>query len=663
MTDGAAQSSMVRLNIELYSVRPARLPADSEPQLVVIVPPPGLEVGAASVRSTLSDAFVMAEQLGAAGEAVRIAAFGITIDGHRPPWSEGRVRLVLTELGAYRTESPVLATRELVPPVEAWLNSLFADLIPEIPDAGHFFASACVRVLQPVFDALPYVRGLHAAHPGARFICTDPHWAGMTVLANLAGETPDPAPPHRGWPLKLYASIAYQLTRALAGQLRNRIRTGPARRRLAQLRPSGEPRDARLWLALWPDWPRVNDHVHATVTAHALRDGTPLGALLCSSLDTGERTEDGRRAEDRSALWPGLGPLDPAKGEAVVEQAVGPLSLSAWISTMGSGARACWRVARRLSAAGPRLRIGPAEIDLQSSLPQLAALATTDVLQALSAAAAVRDLLRRHNFAGRTIVFSSLALIDTATVETMLRAAGATTVDFKHGAGGDGWYGLHETRATYTAVWTRPDEELARQLGQAALLVPPASAPRERRKRARVTNVLLTSGYAHASWGAAGYPLRPFQQELLRAAVLLERARPARFRFRWRPHPADEAGLIAEDVREVPFIERDRATTLDDDLEWADIVLTYGGTTLALAIRAGVPVFVHAPPHVRAYPDIQAVPPERRFFYAQELVPELLRFVDRFEAGEEDVVATDAKLRAAFSDGRSSTAGRGLALP
>lgn len=664
MTDTAAQSSVMRQSIEQHSFRPAGVPLDAEPRSIVIVPPPGFDAGVTHRKRTLADAFAIARPLVAAGEMVRIAAFSATIDGHRPTWTEGNDRLVLTELGAYRAESPVLATRELVPSVEAWLDELFADLIPEVADAGHFYASACQRVLQPLFDALPYARGLHAAHPGARFLCTEPDWPGMTVLASLAGKRTEPTPPHRGWSLKLYGAIAYQLARALAGQVRNRIRAGPARRRLAQLRRSGgDAQDARLWLALWPDWPRVNAHVHATVTAKAVKAGLPLGALLCSSLAAGERTEDGRRVKDHSALWPGLDPLDPAKGDTVVEQCVAPLELGRWLSTMASGVRACWRVARRISAAGPGLRIGPVELNLSSDLQSLAALATTDVLQAVSAAAAVRELLSRHDFAGRTVVFSSLALIDTATVEAMLRAAGATTVDFKHGAGGDGWHGMHETRASFAAVWTRPDEELVRQLGQAALVIPPVTGARGRRRRASVTNVLLISGYAHASWRLVGYPLRPFQQELLRAATLLEQARPGRFRFRWRPHPADDAALVAEDARDVPFVECSTAAALDDDLDWSDAVLTYGGTTMALAIRAAVPVFVHAPPHVQAYPDIQAIPPERRFFYAHELLPKFLRFVDRREVGDDDVLATDRNLCAAFSDEGRTAFECGIALP
>ena len=662
MTETAAQSLLMQRSIERHSVRPPGAALDVEPHTIVIVPPPGYDASITRRRSTLADAFAIARPIAASGEAIRIAAFCVTLECQRPPWTGASNGLVLTELGAYRADSPLLATRELVPAVRAWLDGLFADLIPELSDADHFFASACHRLLQAAFDALPYARGLHAAHPGSRFLCTEPDWPGIAILDSLAGESPRPAARSGRWSLRLYGAIAYQFARALAGQVRNRIRTRQARRRLAQLRRSGKSHDPRLWLALWPDWPRVNAHVHATVTRKALQDRLPLGALLSSSLAAGERTEDGCRVKDQSALWPGLAPLDPGNGDTIVEQAVTPLELGRWISTMASGARACWRVARRLSGQGPSLWLGPAQLNLDSHLPSLAALATTDVLQALSAAAAVRELRSRHDFAGRTVVFSSLALVDTATVEAMLRSAGATTVDFKHGAGGDGWYGVHETRASFAAVWTKPDEELARQLGQAAVLVPPIANGDKGRKRTRVTNVLLISGYTHATWRPAGYPLRPFQQELLRSAALLEQARPQRFHFRWRPHPADEPGLVAEDAQQVPFVERSATPTLAEDLDWSDAVLTYGGTTLALAIRAGVPVFVHAPPHLHSYPDIQAIPLNRRFFYADELPAQFLSFVDRLDAGDKDALDADRRLCAHFWDERSAAAAR-LGLP
>jgi hypothetical protein len=133
-----------------------------------------------------------------------------------------------------------------------------------------------------------------------------------------------------------------------------------------------------------------------------------------------------------------------------------------------------------------------------------------------------------------------------------------------------------------------------------------------------IRRVLVVTGYSHDCWTLSGFPLRPFEIELLRGATLLK-ARHPDVEIRWRPHPSDDPREIADRLARFPMLERSTAASLGDDLAWADVVVSYGGTTLGQAVRAGVPVIAHIVPELLPYPDMAAVAPDRRFFYAADL--------------------------------------------
>lgn len=649
MADPLSGSPSLRRSVAAHSVRPAGGPDQGGPEVVIVVPPPRQGNIVGREVPGLRAAFIEAERLLGEGLAVRVAAFGPTIEENWPDWARSARGLTLTELGAYRVTSPIITTRELVPDVAAWLDRLFGDLIPELGNGMHFYASACSRLLQPWFDAWPYARGLAEAHPGARFRCVEVDWAGLPqlrVLVEAGGGTVETSipRPRRAWRARVIAGIAYHFARAAAGQLRSFIRASRTRRRLRDLRQrSASP---PIWLALVPDWPRINAHAHEAVTAPLLANSVVPGALLCTTLASGERAKDGRPRDGKS-LWPGLGPLETEQQRPIVDQAVGPETWLGLVRMLIVGAARCMRIAGRLVRGRPRIAFGPAEMNVMQSWRDLAALCTTDVLQALGAAAAVRRLVTRYDFAGRPVVFSALSLVDTATVEALLRNAGARTIDFKHGAGGDGWYGIWETQASEIGVWTRADQKLARQLGSRSILFSPPRATKPVRASGPIRNVLFLTGYVHGDWRASNFAMLPFQTEMLRSARFLGEAHPGRFAFLWRPHPADDAELVAASEREFPQITRSGHSALAEDLEWADAVITYGGSTMALALLEDVPVFVHVMPSIQSYPDVQEIAAERRFFYARDLVQPFLELVAKLDRRDPEALRVDQRARSA----------------
>jgi hypothetical protein len=311
------------------------------------------------------------------------------------------------------------------------------------------------------------------------------------------------------------------------------------------------------------------------------------------------------------------------------------------------------RVANRLARAGPILKFSDAEVDLRPWVAQLAALATTDVLQAVAAAHAHRAARQRHRFAGNVVVFSSVGLVETATVDLLLQMEQAVTVDFKHGSGGESWFGQTETSSTYCAVWTDTDATPVLACGQHPIVTPLSLGKPERRRRAILGNILIISNYVHEDWRGQGFPLRPFQEELLRIVPIVETRFPARFTFRWRPHPDDAAELVAATFgRQVQTQLSERS--LDADIEWADVIVVSPSSTLVHALCSGAAVFVQTPPSARLLPQIQAVNDFRKFFYAEEFAAQFEQLVAEIDAGSPYTQKPEAEaLEVILGDGHS----------
>lgn len=650
--------NILREKLERYSRRPdgAAVNEAQAEELVVLVPPRAVGEAINTERAPLGIGFELARSLLDQGQRVRLVAHGATIRGAWPKWAASADRLTLTELGAYRIGNPSEETRALAADVRAWLDRLFEGAVEGVGGGSIFYASAGGRFLQALFEAVPYVHGLAEAHPSARFDCIDPDWVGLRLLERRiepeGGRPKRPqAPASAAWPLKVGAHFAYRFGRAAAGQVRNFLRSAPSRRRLAKLRARKPAEDPSVWLVMVPDWKRINRHVVDGVVVPALEHGEPLGVLLCTTLLPGERFDHALGERRGSKLWPALDLLGTSLEGIAIDQVVGPEDWGGLIRLLLRGAGRSAAIAFRLARSSPLLSSGSLQLDLSPHLPAVAALGTTDVLQALAAADAVAAAKRRHDFSGAAVVFAALNLVETTTVDQLLQRAGGTTVDFVHGAGGDNWYGMTETHASYRAVWTRTDAETCRKLGATPLVVRlPGCRQPSGQGAAGNRKVLVLTNYVHVDTAAAGYPLEPFQTELLEAIGLLASAFPGSLEFRWRPHPNDDRAMIERALRRAPGLDLSLDQPMERDIDWADIVITSPSSTVPQALLAGRPVFVHVPPALRCLTDIEAIHPDRSFFYANELVTRMQRFLAAAAEDARRALAPERETFAALFD-------------
>ncbi len=622
--------------------------------VLVLVPPRAVNEVIKSGTATLAQGFVRARELLGQGQRVRLISHGATVRGTWPEWVASCEGLTLTELGAYRVGNPSDQTRELSSNVRMWLEDLFEGTIEGVPNASVFYASAAARLLQPLFEAVTYVHGLAQAHPHTSVDCIDPDWIGLRLLNQALGLLGGPTAETRltswRWRGQIAAHFAYRFLRAAAGQIRNFIRSAPSRRRVGELRARRFERPA-IWIGMVPDWRRINRHLIDGVAIPALERGDKLGVLLCTTLLPGERFDDTLGERRGSTLWPALEMLETLD-DMPVEQIVGPEGWRGMIGLLARGAHRSAVVALRLARLPPVISSGSLQIDLSRHMPVIAALATTDVLQALAAAQGVAELMRRHDFNGASIAFASLGLVETATADLLFQTAGATTVDFVHGSGGDNWFGMTETTAVYRAVWSKTDAETCRKIGATPLLVRPPGQRRLLLKHPRaIQRVLLMTNYVHVDTGAAHFPLQPFQTELLHGMALLNGAFAELSEFRWRPHPCDDREIIERDIHRVPGLDLSVKRRIEDDISWSDIIITSPSSTMIDALLAGRPLFLHVPPAMRSLVELEAVDADRKFFYAAESVAQIGQFLrTKADDPERALAPEQSTQRALFGD-------------
>jgi hypothetical protein len=144
----------------------------------------------------------------------------------------------------------------------------------------------------------------------------------------------------------------------------------------------------------------------------------------------------------------------------------------------------------------------------------------------------------------------------------------------------------------------------------------------------------------------------PYQRELLEIPERLRTAVPDwPLEFRWRPHPAEMPELVRRAHGELEDIELSQARTLEEDLAWADLVVSAHSSAAAQAIFVGLPVFVHLRPELVDSPFTAYVSESRGFQSAQEaangIVPCLRALADR----DSEVLAPERQAQRALAGG------------
>jgi hypothetical protein len=141
--------------------------------------------------------------------------------------------------------------------------------------------------------------------------------------------------------------------------------------------------------------------------------------------------------------------------------------------------------------------------------------------------------------------------------------------------------------------------------------------------------------------------MQPFLVEAIASLDAVRGASPG-LSFRWRPHPADDPGIVGRVLEETPWLLRSEHAELVDDVDWADIVVTSVSSVFIEALFADLPVLLHVIPDIEGTAALDFVDPSRQFFYAKDGAARLAAVLEGLPKGE-DVLAPDrAALRGCF---------------
>lgn len=589
---------------------------------------PLISVGHADpdLASSLKEGYAEARRQLTLGKKVRLIAHGSTLKNSQPDWVDNFPDFSRTEVGAYRHGNPIEQTRALAASVRAWLDRNFAPAVGSHIASDIFYGSAAGRIFQPLFDAIPYAKGLAAAHPNAEFIVTDPMWPGVNLLNQLLGQdgnmiSPPPSKKPGRWRLRFSIAVLIFLLRAMAGQFKNYFQSVKSRRFLAKHSKVTSANPA-IWLALVPDWERTNSHVIDRIARPLLQQNISFGIFLVSTLSPGERFDSKRSpANDWATPWSILDQFKDQLDQIPVVQLVRPLSPIRLLNALVVGGFASLRIAWKLLRDGAYPDLAFYGFDLRSLERPLAAMATIDVLQVTAVNHAFAEAFADEDFTGRKVFFSNVGLVETMAADRQLHQAGAITVNFSHGAMNDTWYGASENRSDHLIAWTSSDIENCHSLGTPAIYFPPVLPVHTNRHRKQSRNILLLTSYLHHDWAAANFPYRPFLTEVLRCQTLIEAEYPGKFHFRLRTHPSDVASQVDSLIDEFPDIQLSSSASLAEDLKWADIAIASPSTVILFTIAAEIPIFVHCAPAYRNMPEMRAVDSRRKFFRAEDILP------------------------------------------
>lgn len=632
-TDGASSrersAAAVAANVERYTVRPGAQRA-ADPQDVVI----------ALLDADLARAFERAREVAVAKGGVRLVGHGVTLASTWPAWVTELPGVVLSELGAYRAANPFEATAELRASYRQWIERVFAKAAPPGAAADIYFAPVVLRLFHAAFESQIFAGGIAALHSQHTIHLVGEERRAFEDVLGLHEATPRSRLREAALPPVLLAAwlAACAFTLGECVRMRREAR-GSFDAIEARTGARAEP---AFWAGLVPDWDRMNKHLVDAV-APELQTRRRLGVILLGTLRSGMREEQKLDSvRRRGDLWPGLGGLRAALDDCEVAQAVQPRDASAYARACGAFLRASASAGLAMTLHSKPLRALARGGGVRSIAKRAASAATLDVARSMLAERAARDLIEEHDFEGRVVAFNAANAAGYTSVEWVLRRAGAITIEHTHGSGGNAFYGGSESAALIQCIWTRPEEQVFPRDRKVMVAGMPEVLKLRARTPAVPKRVLLLSNYVHRDRPYAALPFEPFQDELLRVPLLLRAELGDHLEFRWRPHPADEDAAVARGHAKVPFVALSRSRSLADDLDECDVLVSTQSTALVEACAGDVPCFVHVTPELDT--ELAWVPPERRFFRAEEIVAPFVAWVEALRRG--DPGANDASRRA-----------------
>jgi hypothetical protein len=587
--------------------------------------------------------------------SVRLVGRGVTTQRYWPAWVASSRRLLLTEFDAYLPQDKAALIHEIATEVERWLSEVFVGSFSGLPAERILWGSAVHRFLQPAFWSWPAVVGLLHHHASHDVLCTDAAWIGCQALARgierAGGSYRDVRVRKTRVPYAFTLGFQFVLNACAVAARRSyeywRERASRSALRASRLAPNETP---RLWLGVHGNNPAASRHV----IEGALTRGpsSEVGVLLVDSLRPAQVRPEDYHGRIRS-MFPVLAhPLLEGR-TAAVEQCVtvetsGDLLVNL-AKSMALGARACARLASR----GRQVQFGPISVDLSLHVPELARLATFDVVRAREACFATKAAARRRDFAGSYVIWPQASLASQAAADLEFQRAGATTYDLLHGVLCEPLLMMHEhTWSKVKVFWTEPETRMfaPRVPGQSCVggyvprrLPPLRRAPTWTKDR-RLRLLALTS-YLYDTRTGGRYPYECYQEAFLEALRYAAPALP--LEIRWRPHPADHRVKVRElfeayrGVVETVSLEPE---ALQGNLAWSDAVVTSMSSSILESLCHPIPVFVHDVPF-NDHTIFGLISPERRFRTGEELRQRIEAFLFALAKGDTQALRAEEELR------------------
>jgi hypothetical protein len=517
-----------------------------------------------------------------------------------------------TEVGALQVNSLAVETTS----ERSALRQLVAKVFDSAPDSAlvrAFFPALCQRFAQKSLYTMPVRRRARQAFPESE----------VDEIGFDAGVSRRPVP-------LLPAVEAF-----VAGELTRLARSRASRRGTwAALSAPRDRSPVDVWLALIPDWARINAHVIDSVAAPLLTEGRRIGVVLVGTLNTGVRSEQTMRAEGSKPLT-GLMGLEATASR--LEQAVLPRSRRAFLMASGRATALAGRAALRLEALRGELR------DLTGNVMapgDAARWLGVDLLRYELARAATHELARSIETGGQTFVFAASSSPALAAVDLELQRHGARTIHLFHGGLGDDWIGAAEHCSTLHGAWTENDRRCLQSLRGGVVVGGMPVRLRQRERKPVPKSILVMTSYLHRDYvGVRDLDL--FEEELVAFMIQLRSSAVTReLEVRWRPHPGSLDRKLAPLVKRLePLgVHVSRGRTLAADVDEADLVVSNMSTVIAEAVLTGLPIFVHVMPLHWAAPAADFVHPDRAFFRATDGAALIERYVERAKAGAVDPV-------------------------
>jgi hypothetical protein len=528
----------------------------------------------------------------------RILGHGLTLRPVRAPLPPG---VCLTELGAFAVADRGVDAIELHEEISALTKELFGSN----PTARAMRSAVAWKLFLPLFEVWPILPALVHAVGLERIVVVERVPYLKPLLECFGRETGSQRV--RRLAVAMLAPLAG--ARALGREARGRRRF--LRDWKHQLSEDSVARST--WLALTPDWPRMNRPLVRGV-GNAAAQTNDLGVVLVGNLPVRQRNEAG--------AGNGGGGLDELpSGPVPLIQAITPRDglrfLAASAAGFLRGNRGAWRLfrsARPLTA-----------VCTSASVRQVLGLFSTDSLRCELGQEAARSLALSGAKEPPQVFFAAANNPGAAGADVVLQARGAVTFDYLHGAPSDVYAAGGYGESSVFLAWVSSDAERARRLGMKVELAGLPQRPPSHDRAPAPTRVLIATNYLHADQRTLdGWPFMAFLEELLETVTSARVEWPS-LEWRWRPHPRDNPDA----VRTMATRYRLEVSTnsLELDLAWAQLWVSSFSTVVLDALAMGLPVLHHRLPEHVGLPVGDHLVEERSFFSRQEGMSRLREFL------------------------------------